>query len=107
MTDRKRVFSGIQPTGKLHIGNYIGALSVWAQEQDNFKGIYCIVDMHAFTIPENINPQVLNEKIWETTAIYLASGIDPKKSTVFRSSSRRGAKDSHSHLHPQTILSRI
>ena len=80
---RPRVFSGIQPTGKLHIGNYIGALSVWAQEQDNFDGIYCIVDMHAFTIPEKISPSVLNEKIWETAAIYLAAGLDPDKSTIF------------------------
>lgn len=85
MTSSKktRVFSGVQPTGKLHIGNYIGALSVWASRQEEFDGIYCVVDMHALTIPEKINPLQLKEKTWETVAIYLASGIDPQKSTVF------------------------
>ena len=80
---KTRVFSGVQPTGKLHIGNYVGALSVWAAEQDNFDGIYCVVDMHALTIPEKVNPFQLQEKTWETVAIFLASGIDPERSTVF------------------------
>lgn len=80
---KSRVFSGVQPTGKIHIGNYIGALSVWATEQDRVDGIYCVVDMHAFTIPEKISPLQLAEKTWETLAIYIASGLDPKKSTIF------------------------
>lgn len=80
---KKRVFSGVQPTGKLHIGNYIGALSVWAKEQDNYDNIFCIVDMHALTIPEKVNPRYLHDKVIETAAIYLASGLDPKKSKIF------------------------
>ncbi|MDD3028852.1 MAG: tryptophan--tRNA ligase [Alphaproteobacteria bacterium] len=83
MTSKPRVFSGVQPSGKLHIGNYIGALSVWAKEQDTFDGLFCVVDLHALTVPEAINPSVLNQKIWETVAIYLASGLDPKKSSIF------------------------
>lgn len=80
---KKKVFSGVQPTGSLHLGNYIGALSVWVKEQDNFDGIYCVVDLHALTIPEAIEPKVFHEKNWETVAMYLACGIDPNKSTIF------------------------
>ena len=54
MTKKIRVFSGIQPTGKLHVGNYTGALSTWVAQQDNFEGIYCVVDLHALTIPESV-----------------------------------------------------
>jgi tryptophanyl-tRNA synthetase len=81
--DKKRILSGVQPTGRLHIGNYIGALSVWTKEQDQFDGLYCVVDMHAFTIPEKISPVKLKKKVWETVAIYIACGIDPVKSTIF------------------------
>ena len=82
-TEKARVFSAMQPTGKLHIGNYIGALSVWAKEQDRFDGIFCVVNLHALTVPDSIDPAVLHEKTLETAAIYLASGIDPKKSSVY------------------------
>jgi tryptophanyl-tRNA synthetase len=81
--NKPRVFSAVQPTGKLHIGNYIGALSLWAKEQYSFDGLFCVVDLHALTIPESINPTILNEKTWETVAIYLASGIDSNKSNIF------------------------
>jgi len=80
---KERVFSGIQPTGKLHIGNYLGAMSTWVREQDNYDGIYCVVDLHSLTVPEVVNPQELNRKIWNMVAIFLAAGIDPKKSSIF------------------------
>jgi len=83
MDKKIRVFSGIQPTGKLHIGNYTGALSTWVKEQDKFKGIYCVVDLHALTVPEAVDPVKLNQKIWEAVAIYLAAGLDPDKSDIF------------------------
>jgi len=79
--NKKRVFSGVQPSGNLHIGNYIGALKQWADNQDRFENIFCIVDLHAITVAQD--PDALREKTRETAAWYLASGIDPKKSTVF------------------------
>jgi len=81
--NKPRMFSAIQPTGKLHIGNYIGALSVWAKEQELYDGLFSAVDLHALTIPENITPQALHAKTLETIAIYLAAGLDPKKCSIF------------------------
>jgi tryptophanyl-tRNA synthetase len=81
----KRVFSGIQPSGNLHIGNYIGALKNWVKGQDDGLNIFCIVDMHAITVPQD--PKTLNEKTLEIAAIILAAGIDPKKSILFVQSS--------------------
>jgi tryptophanyl-tRNA synthetase len=80
---QKRVFSGIQPTGKLHIGNYIGALSVWVEYQRRYDNIFCIVDLHALTIPEAVDPAELRRKTRELAAIYLAAGIDPARSAIF------------------------
>lgn len=77
----KRIFSGIQPSGKLHIGNYIGAIKQWVELQKDYDCIYCIVDLHAITVPQN--PEQLSKNIRELTALYLACGIDPEKSTVF------------------------
>jgi len=77
----KTVFSGIQPSGNLHIGNYIGAISQWVKMQEGNSCIFCIVDLHAITVPQD--PKVLREKVKEVAAIYLASGIDPKKSHIF------------------------
>lgn len=76
-----RVFSGIQPTGQTHLGNYIGALRRFPQFQDEHEPYYCIVDLHAMTIPHD--PDELREKTLELAAIYLAAGIDPKKTTLF------------------------
>ncbi len=81
--EKPRVFSGVQPTGILHIGNYIGALKVWVENQDLYDNIFCIVDLHAITIPEAINPKDLKQQVREVAAMYLACGIDPKKSTIF------------------------
>jgi tryptophanyl-tRNA synthetase len=77
----KTVFSGIQPTGNLHIGNYIGAISQWVNMQQGKEGIFCIVDLHAITIPQD--KETLKEKVLETAALYLACGIDPEKSHIF------------------------
>ncbi len=78
---KKRVFSGIQPTGNIHIGNYLGATRHWAANQDNYDNIFCIVDLHAITVQQD--PKVLKDKIREATGLLLAAGIDPRKSIVF------------------------
>ncbi|MBL0311586.1 MAG: tryptophan--tRNA ligase [Holophagaceae bacterium] len=80
---KNRVFSGVQPTGKLHIGNYLGAISQWAENQDDFENLFCVVDLHAITIPAAISPKAFHAKTLEVTALYLACGIDPAKSTIF------------------------
>jgi tryptophanyl-tRNA synthetase len=77
----KRVFSGIQPSGDLHIGNYIGAIKQWIAMQETTDPLFCIVDLHAITVPQD--PTVLRDKILEVAALYLACGIDPEKSHIF------------------------
>src|SRR5512144_2565426 len=78
---KKRIFSGAQPTGELHIGNYLGALKNWVALQDEYEAFYCIVNLHAITLPQD--PKVLRQKTLDLARIYLAAGIDPEKSTVF------------------------
>ncbi len=78
---KKKVFSGIQPSGDLHLGNYLGALKRWVDAQDATDNIFCIVDMHAITVPQD--PTELRKKIRELAAIYFAAGLDSEKSTVF------------------------
>ncbi len=80
---KKTVFSGIQPTGGLHLGNYIGAVSLWVREQDRHDNLFCIVDLHALTIPEAIEAARLRSSCLDMAALYLACGIDPEKSLVF------------------------
>ena len=77
----KRVFSGVHPTGNIHLGNYLGALKQFVELQDDHECIYCIVDMHAITVPQD--PKELREHILDVAALYLAVGVDPKKSIVF------------------------
>ena len=77
----KRVFSGVQPTGNIHLGNYLGALRQFVELQEDNQCIYCIVDMHAITVPQD--PKTLREHTLDVAALYLAIGIDPKKSIVF------------------------
>lgn len=77
----KRVFSGVQPTGNIHIGNYLGALKQFVELQDSNECIYCIVDMHSITVPQD--PKILRNNILDVAALYLAVGVDPKKSIVF------------------------
>jgi len=78
---KKRVLSGIQPSGALHIGNYLGAIKNWVASQDEFDNFFCIVDLHAITVPQD--PKELKKNIRDLAAIFFASGIDPQKSTVF------------------------
>ena len=78
---KKRIFSGAQPTGELHIGNYLGALRNWVALQDEYESFYCIVNLHAITLPQD--PKVLRQKTLNVARIYLAAGIDPEKATVF------------------------
>lgn len=76
-----RVFSGVQPTGNIHLGNYLGALKQFVELQEENQCLYCIVDEHAITVPQD--PKELREHILDVAALYLAIGIDPKKSIVF------------------------
>jgi tryptophanyl-tRNA synthetase len=80
---KPRVLSGITATGKLTIGNYVGALSIWADEQDRYENFFFIADLHALTIPENIRPDELRRRIKEIVALYLACGLDPERSVLF------------------------
>ncbi|MGQ9632899.1 MAG: tryptophan--tRNA ligase [Bryobacteraceae bacterium] len=82
---RPRVFSGVQPSGNLHIGNYLGALKTWTRLQHDYECIYCIVDLHAITVYQD--PKELLQKIRDTAALFLASGIDPQVSSVIVQSS--------------------
>lgn len=77
----KRVFSGVQPTGNIHLGNYLGALKQFVELQEDHECIYCIVDEHAITVPQD--PKELKGHILDVAALYLAVGVDPKKSIVF------------------------
>lgn len=77
----KRVFSGVQPTGNIHLGNYLGALKQFVELQEDHECLYCIVDMHAITVPQD--SKQLKEHILDVAALYLAVGVDPKKSIVF------------------------
>ncbi len=82
MSEKKlRTFSGVQPSGNLHIGNYLGAIRNWIDLQNNFEAIFCIVDWHAITVP--YNPKELKKRVIEIAKIYLAAGIDPNKSIIF------------------------
>ena len=78
---QKRIFSGAQPTGNLHIGNYLGALRNWVDLQHDYESFFCVVNLHAITIPQD--PKLLAAKTREVARIYLAAGIDPKVSTIF------------------------
>jgi tryptophanyl-tRNA synthetase len=80
---KQRVFSGIQPSGTLHLGNYLGAIKQWVAHQHEADNLFCVVDLHALTIPEAIEPAALRAKSREVAALYLACGIDPAHCTVF------------------------
>lgn len=94
-TGRKpRVFSGAQPTGDLHLGNYVGAIRQWVESQDDRDNVFSIVDLHAITIPENVDPRELRANSRKLAALYFACGVDPEKSIVFI----------QSHLHEHAEL---
>ncbi|MEQ1610826.1 MAG: tryptophan--tRNA ligase [Hyphomonadaceae bacterium] len=84
-TGPQRVFSGVQPSGSLHLGNYLGALVKFVAMQDQYPCIFCVVDLHAITVPQD--PRLLAAQTREIAAAYIASGIDPKKSIIFAQSS--------------------
>src|SRR5438034_4947263 len=84
-----RIFSGIQPTGRKHLGNYIGAIRHYVEGRDRGESIYCVVDLHAITVPQD--PAELRERLYDTAAILLAAGLDPDRCILFRQS------DVHEH----------
>jgi tryptophanyl-tRNA synthetase len=94
-----RIFSGIQPTGRKHLGNYIGAIVQYVAGQDRGDGIYCIVDLHAITVA--YEPAELRERLYDTTAILLAAGLDPRRCILFRQS------DVHEHTELTWLLSSV
>jgi tryptophanyl-tRNA synthetase len=87
-----RIFSGMQPTRQLHLGNYLGALRNWMSLQDQFESIFCIVDLHALTLPQE--PEVLRSNTREVAAAYIAAGIDPERCIIFN----QAAVAAHSEL---------
>ena len=88
---RKCVLSGIQPSGNLHLGNYLGAIKRWVEKQAEFENFFCIVDLHAITVPQD--PLELRKYTRELAAFYLAAGLDPEKATIF--------VQSHVHAHAE------
>ncbi|MBQ8254151.1 MAG: tryptophan--tRNA ligase, partial [Clostridia bacterium] len=72
---KKKIFSGVQPSGKLTIGNYLGSIKNWKEFQENYDCIYCVVDLHAITVRQD--PAELRRRTYETLALYIASGLDP------------------------------
>ena len=88
MSKQKLVFSGVQPTGNLHLGNYLGALKNFVSLQTEMECIYCVVDLHAITVFQD--PNELHDNVLETTASFLATGLDPNKSIIFNQSSVSG-----------------
>ena len=94
-----RIFSGIQPTGRKHLGNYIGAIRQYVEGQDRGEAIYCIVDLHAITVA--YEPGELREYFYDTAAILLASGLDPERCILFRQS------DVHEHTELTWLLAAV
>ena len=88
MSDKKLVFSGVQPTGNLHLGNYLGALKNFVSLQKEVECIYCVVDLHAITTFQK--PSDLFDNVLETTATFIATGLNPNKSIIFNQSSVSG-----------------
>lgn len=84
VTQKKaRVLSGIQPTGILHLGNYLGAITQWVAHQSEHENLFCVVDLHTLTIPENMTAEQRYQKTNEYLALYIACGIDPEISTIY------------------------
>jgi tryptophanyl-tRNA synthetase len=81
---KKRIFSGVQPSGNLHLGNYLGAIKQWADIYQDFDSVFCVVDYHAITTPQD--PKALQKKINEIAKIYIVAGINPEKAIIFQQS---------------------
>ncbi len=90
---RPKVFSGVQPTSALHLGNYLGALKQWVASQDQRDSIFCVVDLHALTIPESVDPVFLHQDSRKVAALFFAAGLDPERNLVFI--------QSHVHQHSE------
>ena len=90
MAFKELVFSGVQPTGNLHLGNYLGAIKRFVELQNRYDCIYCVVDLHAITVWQG--PTELPKTIREVTAAFIACGIDPKKHIVFNQSQVSGTR---------------
>ncbi len=88
---KQRIFSGIQPSGNLHIGNYLGAIKQWVELQEKYDALFCIVDLHAITVPQD--PETLKKRTLEVAKLYLAAGINPEKAMLF--------VQSHVHEHAE------
>jgi len=88
----KRILSGVQPTGNLHLGNYLGAICNWVAMQHEYESLFMLADLHAITVPQD--PAALRKSVRETAAAYIACGVDPKKSVIFPQS----AISAHSEL---------
>src|SRR4051794_40973189 len=94
-----RIFSGIQPTGEKHLGNYVGAIRRWVDDQDRGEGLFCVVDLHAITVP--YDPVALRESTLHTAATLMAAGLDPDRCILFRQS------DVHEHTELSWLLSSV
>src|SRR5437764_13964364 len=94
-----RIFSGIQPTGRKHLGNYIGAITQYVAGQERGEAIYCIVDLHAITV--GYEPAALRDSVYDTAAILLAAGLDPQRCIFFRQG------DVHEHTDLTWLLSSV
>jgi tryptophanyl-tRNA synthetase len=94
-----RIFSGIQPTGRKHLGNFLGAIVQYVESQESGEGIFCVVDLHALTVP--FDPAELRDRVHDTVAILLAAGLDPARCTLFRQS------DVHEHTELTWLLSSV
>src|SRR3954452_5724392 len=94
-----RVFSGIQPTGEKHLGNYIGAIRRWVDDQDRGESLFCVVDLHAITVP--YDPVRLRESTLHTAATLLAAGLSPERCILFRQS------DVHEHTELSWLISSV
>jgi tryptophanyl-tRNA synthetase len=94
-----RIFSGIQPTGDKHLGNYVGAIRRWVDDQDRGEGLFCVVDLHAITVP--YDPVALRESTLHTAATLMAAGLSPEKCILFRQS------DVHEHTELSWLLSSV
>ena len=80
-TKRLKTFSGVKPSGGLHLGNYLGAIKRWVDDQDVYENVFCIVDLHAITVPQD--PVALRQQTREVAAFYIAAGLDPARTIVF------------------------
>ena len=94
-----RIFSGIQPTGEKHLGNYVGAIRRWVEDQDRGEGLFCVVDLHAITVP--YDPVALRESTLHTAATLMAAGLSPERCILFRQS------DVHEHTELSWLLSSV